>query len=115
MKTRRIDGTRVLQPENEKELREALNSGRPFQASRGARETVWAPRGPARCRGGRRRRPRFRGGPRMTDSPKPPPIEEVRIGTVKAAIWKNDTTEGGVYHNVTFSRLYRTDEGDWRE
>ncbi len=33
MKTRRIDGTRVLQPENEKELREALNSGRPFQAS----------------------------------------------------------------------------------
>ena len=33
MKTLHIDGTRVLQPENEKELREALNSGRPFQAS----------------------------------------------------------------------------------
>ena len=31
MKTRRIDGTRVLQPTTEKELREALNSGRPFQ------------------------------------------------------------------------------------
>ena len=50
----------------------------------------------------------------MADSPKPPPIEEIRIGTVKAAIWKNDT-KGGVYYNVTFSRLYRTDEGDWRE
>ena len=48
----------------------------------------------------------------MTTSPDQP-IAEVRIGTVKAAIWKNDT-EGGVYHNVTFSRLYRTDEGDWR-
>ena len=32
MKTRRIDGTRVLQPTTEQELREALNSGRPFQA-----------------------------------------------------------------------------------
>lgn len=32
MKTRRIDGTRVLQPRTEKELREALDSGRPFQA-----------------------------------------------------------------------------------
>ena len=41
------------------------------------------------------------------------PVAEVRIGSVKAAIWRNDT-EGGVYHGVTFSRLYRTDEGDWR-
>ena len=49
----------------------------------------------------------------MTASPKPPPIEEIRIGTVKAAIWENDTKRG-VYHNVTFGRLYRYD-GDWRE
>ena len=49
----------------------------------------------------------------MTASPKPPPIDEVRIGTVKAAIWKNDT-KGGVYYNVTLGRLYRY-EGDWRE
>lgn len=33
MKTRRIDGTAVLQPRTEQELREALNSGRPFQPS----------------------------------------------------------------------------------
>ena len=32
MKTRRIDGIPVLQPANEKELRQALNSGRPFEA-----------------------------------------------------------------------------------
>ncbi len=42
-----------------------------------------------------------------------PPVEELRIGTVKAAFWENETDDG-VYHNVTFSRLYRTEDGDWR-
>lgn len=42
-----------------------------------------------------------------------PPVDEVRIGAVKAAIWENET-EGGVYHTATFSRLYRTEDGDWR-
>ena len=40
------------------------------------------------------------------------PIHEVRIGAIKAAIWKNET-EAGVRHNVTFSRLYRDGE-QWR-
>lgn len=42
-----------------------------------------------------------------------PPVEEVRIGSIKAAVWENES-EGGVYHSVTFSRLYRTEDGDWR-
>lgn len=42
------------------------------------------------------------------------PVAEVRLGAVKAAIWENDTEGGDVYHSVTFERLYRTDEGDWR-
>jgi hypothetical protein len=41
------------------------------------------------------------------------PVEEVRIGSVKAAIWKNDT-ESGPRFNVTFQRLYRDDESSWR-
>ena len=41
------------------------------------------------------------------------PVEEIRIGSVKAAIWKNET-ENGVYFNVTFQRLYRTGEGQWQ-
>jgi hypothetical protein len=41
------------------------------------------------------------------------PISEVRIGTVKAAIWQNDT-ESGARYNVTFQRLYRGDEGTWQ-
>ena len=37
------------------------------------------------------------------------PIHEVRLGHIKAAVWKNDT-EAGVRYNVTFSRIYK--DGD---
>ena len=40
------------------------------------------------------------------------PIHEVRMGAVKAAIWKNDT-QNGVRFNVTLSRLYRDGE-EWK-
>ncbi len=40
------------------------------------------------------------------------PIHELRIGAIKAAVWKNDSTSG-VRYNVTFSRLYR-DEDQWK-
>ncbi len=40
------------------------------------------------------------------------PIHEIRIGSVKAAVWRNET-EGGVRYNVTFSRLYRDGE-QWK-
>ena len=40
------------------------------------------------------------------------PINEVRLGHLKAAVWKNDT-ESGVRYNVTFSRLYKADN-QWK-
>jgi hypothetical protein len=40
------------------------------------------------------------------------PAHEVRLGSVKAAVWANQT-EGGVRYNVTFERLYREGE-QWR-
>jgi len=40
------------------------------------------------------------------------PIKEIRLGSIKAAVWKNDT-EAGVRYNVTFSRLYR-DGDSWK-
>jgi len=40
------------------------------------------------------------------------PIDEIRIGSVKAAIWKN-TTDNGDRFNVTFQRLYR-DGDEWK-
>ena len=41
------------------------------------------------------------------------PVEEIRIGSVKAAIWRNEG-EGGPRFNVTFQRLYRAEDGKWQ-
>ncbi len=41
------------------------------------------------------------------------PHDEVRIGTVKAAIWQNDVA-GKTRYSVTFSRIYRDAEGQWK-
>jgi len=40
------------------------------------------------------------------------PVHEIRLGSIKAAIWRN-TTSNGVRHNVTFSRLYKDGE-EWK-
>lgn len=45
----------------------------------------------------------------MNATNKTKPINEVRLGYIKAAVWKNET-EAGVRYNVTFSRLYK--DGD---
>ena len=44
--------------------------------------------------------------------PNDKPAHEVRLGTVKATIWKNDTGNG-VRFNTTFTRLYR-DGNEWK-
>ena len=41
------------------------------------------------------------------------PVDEIRIGRVKATIWRNGTEEQP-RHNVTFSRLYKDDAGEWK-
>ncbi len=38
------------------------------------------------------------------------PIHEVRLGRIKAAVWKNET-ENGARYSVTITRLYKS-EGD---
>ena len=40
------------------------------------------------------------------------PVEEVRIGRVKATVWRNGTDEQPRY-NVTFSRLYKESD-QWK-
>ena len=47
---------------------------------------------------------------RMTNKTKP--VHEVRLGCIKAAVWRNET-EAGVRYNVTFSRLYK-DNDQWK-
>jgi hypothetical protein len=38
------------------------------------------------------------------------PVHEVRLGKVKAAIWRNET-DAGTRFGVTLSRIYKTDNG----
>ena len=44
---------------------------------------------------------------------KPQPPLELRIGRIKAAIWANEAG-GQTYHTVSFARLYRTEQGEWK-
>jgi hypothetical protein len=41
------------------------------------------------------------------------PVREVRLGRIRAAIWKNET-QNGTRHNVTLSRLYK-DGDEWKD
>ena len=58
----------------------------------------------------------------MTTSTKTKPAFEVRLGRIKATVWKNDTERGDRF-NTTFKRVYRLQEDDrkgsedngWRE
>ena len=38
------------------------------------------------------------------------PQHEIRLGAVKAAIWKNENGDKGTTHKVTFTKLYKKGE-----
>lgn len=40
------------------------------------------------------------------------PVEQIRLGGIKAAIWKNEG-KSGAFFNITFQRLYKSEEGQW--
>lgn len=42
------------------------------------------------------------------------PVHEVRNRNIRAAVWQNET-EKGVMYNVTFSRSWRDDKGEWHD
>lgn len=48
----------------------------------------------------------------MSEQTKKRPVHEVRIGAVKAAIWRNDSSNGPWYA-VTFERVYK-DGDEWK-
>ncbi|MFO0972893.1 MAG: hypothetical protein U1A27_05575 [Phycisphaerae bacterium] len=41
------------------------------------------------------------------------PVHEIRYGSIKAVIWKNETANGAM-HNVTVARIYK-DGDEWKE
>ena len=112
METRQIDGIRVLMPSTPEELTTAHGERGAVPRARGARPRLRAfsrDSSPGRWR--RRGRPGQRVG--RTNAPSTSrPVDVLGFGAVKAAFWENET-DGGVYHTVTFSPLYRTEYGDW--
>jgi hypothetical protein len=42
------------------------------------------------------------------------PVHEVKLGRVRAAIWKNDSGKGPWY-SVTVSKLYKDEAGKWQD
>lgn len=42
------------------------------------------------------------------------PVHQIRYGLVKASVWRNETNNNGVRHNVTVVRLFK-DGDDWKE
>jgi hypothetical protein len=49
----------------------------------------------------------------MTNTEKRRPAHEIRLGGVKAAIWKNQSAKSGTWYSVTLARLYK--QGDtWK-
>lgn len=43
------------------------------------------------------------------------PKHEVRFGTVKVAIWENESREGNTFHSFDLRRSYRDQEGNWHD
>ena len=50
---------------------------------------------------------------RQERSSKKRPIHELRLGRIRAAVWEN-STQNGMRHNVTISRLYK-DGDQWKD
>lgn len=46
-------------------------------------------------------------------APKARPVQEIRLGRIRAAIWENET-QNGTRHNVTISRIYK-DGDEWKD
>ncbi len=42
------------------------------------------------------------------------PVHTIRLGLIKASVWKNETPSGAVRHNVTIVRLYKDDD-EWKQ
>ena len=45
---------------------------------------------------------------------KPRPVVTLRDGSVKAAIWRNES-ENGPFHGVTFARTYKDGDGNYHD
>ncbi len=50
----------------------------------------------------------------MSNETKTRPVETLRDGAIKAAIWRNES-ENGPFFNVTFARTFKAGDGELRD
>jgi hypothetical protein len=50
----------------------------------------------------------------MSNETKTRPVETLRDGEIKAAIWKNES-ENGPFHSVTFARTFKSDKDEYQD
>jgi hypothetical protein len=50
----------------------------------------------------------------MSKETKTRPVETLRDGEIKAAIWKNES-ENGAFHSVTFARTFTDNKGEYQD
>ncbi|GAB5407257.1 MAG: hypothetical protein Aurels2KO_54880 [Aureliella sp.] len=43
------------------------------------------------------------------------PLDEIRFGNVRAAIWENTSSENKVFYGCTIEVSYTTDHGEWKQ
>jgi hypothetical protein len=55
-----------------------------------------------------------RNGDGVANDGKNRPIHEERIGRICAAVWEHADGNGKVWYNVTFSRIYKDQNGNWQ-
>lgn len=66
--------------------------------------------------------PKTQENTKMTKQTKEKPAAEIRLGRIKATVWRNQTEQGERF-NTTYTKLYRVGEGErdgpkdngWRE
>jgi hypothetical protein len=52
--------------------------------------------------------------PKPKEKAKVKPVHEIRLGRLVAAIWENHLDDGSTRMNVTVSRLYKPEGGQWQ-
>ena len=50
----------------------------------------------------------------MTAEPKRKPVQQLRIGTLSASVWRQEGSNGRPFYNVTVQRAFKRDEAsEW--
>jgi hypothetical protein len=55
-----------------------------------------------------------REGKLMSEAKNEPPVARVRLSTVQASIWRNQSPDGKAYYSATFDRRFTDKDGKWK-